>query len=265
MNQRIEKIKNATASLRQEIVNHKVYSMIEDIEDLKIFMQYHIYAVWDFMSLLKALQNNLTCTTIPWFPKGSADTRNLINEIVVGEESDVDSFGVRKSHFELYLDAMHQCNADTSKIDRFIDELKQSGDFNSAYEASDAPDEARDFVDFTFQIIDSEKAYLQAAIFTFGREDLIPGMFVTLVNDIHNNFPDSISIFKYYLERHIEVDGDHHSHLALQMTSNLCGSNDQLWEAAEKASIESLQKRIKLWDGVYKQLQNKRKIEPSMT
>ena len=181
MNQRIEKIKNATASLRQEIVNHKVYSMIEDIDDLKIFMQYHIYAVWDFMSLLKALQNNLTCTTIPWFPKGSADTRNLINEIVVGEESDVDSFGVRKSHFELYLDAMHQCNADTSKIDRFIDELKQSGDFNSAYEASDAPDEARDFVDFTFQIIDSEKAYLQAAIFTFGREDLIPGMFVTLV------------------------------------------------------------------------------------
>lgn len=265
MNQRIEKIKNATASLRQEIVNHKVYSMIEDIDDLKIFMQYHIYAVWDFMSLLKALQNNLTCTTIPWFPKGSADTRNLINEIVVGEESDVDSFGVRKSHFELYLDAMHQCNADTSKIDRFIDELKQSGDFNSAYEASNAPDEARDFVDFTFQIIDSEKAYLQAAIFTFGREDLIPGMFVTLVNDIHNNFPDSISIFKYYLERHIEVDGDHHSHLALQMTSNLCGSNDQLWEAAEKASIESLQKRIKLWDGVYKQLQNKRKIEPSMT
>ena len=239
--------------------------MIEDIDDLKIFMQYHIYAVWDFMSLLKALQNNLTCTTIPWFPKGSADTRNLINEIVVGEESDVDSFGVRKSHFELYLDAMHQCNADTSKIDRFIDELKRSGDFNSAYEASDAPDEARDFVDFTFQIIDSEKAYLQAAIFTFGREDLIPGMFVTLVNDIHNNFPDSISIFKYYLERHIEVDGDHHSHLALQMTSNLCGSNDQLWEAAEKASIESLQKRIKLWDGVYKQLQNKRKIEPSMT
>jgi pyrroloquinoline quinone (PQQ) biosynthesis protein C len=160
---------------------------------------------------------------------------------------------------------MHQCNADTSKIDRFITELKQSGDFNSAYEASDAPDEARDFVDFTFQIINSEKAYLQAAIFTFGREDLIPGMFVTLVNDIHNNFPDSISIFKYYLERHIEVDGDHHSHLALQMTSNLCGSNDQLWEAAEKASVESLQKRIKLWDGVYEQLQNKREIEPSMT
>lgn len=261
MNHRIEKIKNATESLRQEIVNHKVYSMIKDIDDLKIFMQYHVYAVWDFMSLLKALQNNLTCTTIPWFPKGSADTRNLINEIVVGEESDVDSFGIRKSHFELYLDAMQQCNADTSKIDRFIQELKQTGDFNVAYEASDAPEEARDFVDFTFKIIGSDKAYLQAAIFTFGREDLIPGMFVSLVNDIHNNFPDSISIFKYYLERHIEVDGDHHSHLAIEMTSNLCGTNEQFWEEAEKASIESLQNRIKLWDGVYKQISNKNLIK----
>jgi len=261
MNHRIEKIKNATESLRQEIVNHKVYSMIKDIDDLKIFMQYHVYAVWDFMSLLKALQNNLTCTTIPWFPKGSADTRNLINEIVVGEESDVDSFGIRKSHFELYLDAMQQCNADTSKIDRFIQELNQTGDFNAAYEASDAPKEARDFVDFTFKIIGSDKAYLQAAIFTFGREDLIPGMFVSLVNDIHNNFPDSISIFKYYLERHIEVDGDHHSHLAIEMTSNLCGTNEQFWEEAEKASIESLQNRIKLWDGVYKQISNKNLIK----
>lgn len=264
MNKRIEKIKNATEPFRQQIIHHRVYSMINDIDDLKIFMQYHIYAVWDFMSLLKTLQNNLTCTTIPWFPKGSGDTRNLINEIVVGEESDVDSFGVRKSHFELYLDAMHQCNADTSKIDNFIQELKRSGDFHSAFEASDAPMEARDFVDYTFKIIGSEKAYLQSAIFTFGREDLIPGMFISLVNDIHNNFPNSISIFKYYLERHIEVDGDHHSHLALQMTSNLCGSNEDFWEEAEKASIESLQKRISLWDGVYKQIQKRRNIEPNI-
>lgn len=258
MNEYIDKIKKATDSLRQQIINHKVYSAINDINDLKIFMQYHIFAVWDFMSLLKSLQNNLTCTSVPWFPKGSADTRHLINEIVVGEESDVDSFGNRKSHFELYLDAMQQCEADTSQMEKFIEVLKKTGDFNAAFTSSDTPKEACDFVDFTFKIIGSNKDYLQSAIFTFGREDLIPGMFMSIVNDIHKNFPDSISIFKYYLERHIEVDGEHHSHLALQMTSNLCGTNEQFWKEAEKATIESLQKRIDLWDGVNRQIINKK-------
>ncbi len=250
----IDTIKKTIEPLRQGIINHKVYAAIKDIEDLKIFMQYHIYAVWDFMSLLKSLQNNLTCTSVPWFPIGSAETRHLINEIVVGEESDVDLNGIRKSHFELYLDAMKQCGADTLQIENFIEVLKNTGDFKAAYTTSNTPEEARKFVDYTFKIIDSKKAYLQAAIFTFGREDLIPGMFISLVNDIHKNFPEDISIFKYYLERHIEVDGDHHSHLALQMTSNLCGTNDQFWDEAEKATIESLKKRIELWDGAYTQI-----------
>src|SRR5882762_9673754 len=126
MNEQLERIKTAIEPLRQEIINHKVYSAINDIDDLKVFMQYHIFAVWDFMSLLKTLQNNLTCTSVPWFPKGSADTRHLINEIVVGEESDLDSFGNRKSHFELYLDAMCQCGADTSSIENFIATLKET-------------------------------------------------------------------------------------------------------------------------------------------
>src|SRR5882757_4881259 len=133
MNAHIEKIKKVIEPLRQQIINHKVYSLIKDVDDLKIFMQYHVFAVWDFMSLLKAMQNNLTCTSVPWFPQGSADTRYLINEIVVGEESDVDNFGKRKSHFELYLDAMHQSGADTSQIEKFISELKNTGNFNLAY------------------------------------------------------------------------------------------------------------------------------------
>jgi hypothetical protein len=257
MTAQIEKIKKTIEPLRQEIINHKVYSAIKDIDDLKVFMQFHVYAVWDFMSLLKTLQGNLTCTSVPWFPKGTADTRYLINEIVVGEESDVDLNGIRKSHFELYLDAMEQCGADTSKIAIFTAVLKNTGDFNSAYLSSETPKEAKDFVDFTFKVIESGKDYLQSAIFTFGREDLIPGMFISIVNDIHKNFPDSISIFKYYLERHIEVDGDHHSHLALQMTSNLCGADEQFWKEVEEATIESLQKRIELWDGVYRQIINR--------
>lgn len=258
MNNQIENLKKVIEPLRQQIINHEVYSAINDVEDLQVFMQFHVYAVWDFMSLLKTLQNNLTCTSVPWFPKGSAETRHLINEIVIGEESDVDNFGVRKSHFEIYLDAMIQSGADVSQIQKFIETLKETDNFDLAYSEAGTPKEARDFVGFTFKIIGDNKDYLQAAIFTFGREDLIPGMFISIVKDIHKKFPESISTFKYYLERHIEVDGDHHSLLALQMISNLCGDNEELWKEAELATLESLKNRISLWDGAHKEILNKK-------
>jgi pyrroloquinoline quinone (PQQ) biosynthesis protein C len=206
------------------------------------------------MSLLKALQNQLTCTATPWFPVGSADNRYLINEIVVGEESDIDLNGKRISHFELYLDAMKQSGADTSEIESFINKLRSSGNFESAFLSALTPQEAISFVNYTFTIVASNKAHLQSAVFTFGREDLIPGMFLSVINEIHKNFPTEISIFKYYIERHIEVDGDHHSHLAMQMTEELCGDNEQLWQEAQEAVIASLQQRLALWDGVYKKI-----------
>ncbi len=261
MNDQLSRINQSIEPMRQQIINHKVYDAINDVADLQIFMQYHIYAVWDFMSILKALQNNLTCTSVPWYPKGSADTRALINEIVAGEESDVDRNGINKSHFEMYIDAMQQCGANTAQIETFLSTLQKTGNFDEAFQISETPEQARDFVNFTFKIINSNKDYLQSAIFTFGREDLIPGMFISIVNDMHKKFPDSISDFKYYLDRHIEVDGDHHSHLALQMTANLCGSNAKYWNEAEQESIESLKRRIALWDGALAEI-NRRKDAP---
>ena len=260
MNAHLQQLQKSIEPLRQQIIHHKLYAEIKDIEDLKVFMQYHVYAVWDFMSLLKSLQNNLTCTSVPWFPKGSADTRYLINEIVAGEESDIDSFGIRKSHFEIYLDAMAQCDADTTQIETFISTLKNTKELHLAFVKSATPAAASDFVAYTFKMIESNQSHLQSAVFTFGREDLIPAMFISIVNDVHQQFPDSISIFKYYLERHIEVDGDHHSHLALEMTANLCGTDEQLWAAATEATIESLQKRIDLWDGALAEILERKNV-----
>jgi len=254
MNERLESIQSSIVPLREQIINHKVYAVIENLEDLRIFMEYHVYAVWDFMSLLKSLQINLTCTNVPWFPVGSGSTRALINEIVAGEESDLDANGDKKSHFEMYLDAMQQCGANINEITQFIEKLKSTGDFAQAYDLANTPVEARNFVDYTFKTINSGAAHLQASTFTFGREDLIPNMFLTIVNDLNRKFPDQISLFKYYLDRHIEVDGDHHSHLALAMTSELCGENESYWKAAEAATITSLERRIELWDGAYQKI-----------
>ena len=254
MHPNIKKIQENIEPLRQQIINHKVYGEISELEDLQIFMEHHIYAVWDFMSLLKALQINLTCTTLPWFPVGDAVTRQLINEIVAGEESDVDVEGNIKSHFELYLDAMVQCGAKVEPIRNFLTSLQKGRDFDMAFELAQVPAAARDFVKSTFDTINSEKTHLQAASFTFGREDLIPNMFFSMVNDLNSSQPEKVSIFKYYLERHIEVDGDHHSHLALSMTEKLCKKDETFWAEAEATTKIALQKRIDLWDAAYAEI-----------
>ncbi|GAA3966838.1 DUF3050 domain-containing protein [Pedobacter ginsengiterrae] len=254
MHPNIKKIQENIEPLRQQIINHKVYGEISELEDLQIFMEHHIYAVWDFMSLLKALQINLTCTTLPWFPVGDAVTRQLINEIVAGEESDVDVEGNIKSHFELYLDAMVQCGAKVEPIRNFLTSLQKGRDFDMAFELAQVPAAARDFVKSTFDTINSEKTHLQAASFTFGREDLIPNMFFSMVNDLNSSQPEKVSIFKYYLERHIEVDGDHHSHLALSMTEKLCEKDETFWAEAEATTKIALQKRIDLWDAAYAEI-----------
>ncbi|NVJ89473.1 MAG: DUF3050 domain-containing protein [Flavobacteriaceae bacterium] len=257
MNEIVNSIRQEIEPLRNKIINHKVYSVINDIDDLKVFMEYHVYAVWDFMSLLKSLQINLTCVSIPWYPKGSAETRYLINTIVAEEECDIDQNGIRKSHFEMYLDAMKQCNANTKTVQDLLSTLITTNNICSSATISNIPQEAKEFVKSTFNVIKSNKVHLQAAIFTFGREDLIPGMFISLVNKLYQKFPESISNLKYYLERHIEVDGGSHGELALQMTSNLCGNDKALWLEAKTAIIETLQNRIKLWDAVYNEI-NKR-------
>jgi hypothetical protein len=243
-------IQQEIAELRQQLVNHPVYKKINSTNDLRIFMQHHIFAVWDFMSLLKALQNNLTCVKSPWLPVGSAATRFLINEIVVGEESDVDQNGNHISHFELYLNAMQQADAETAAINRLIEYIKNGVSITEALNQLDIDESIKNFVRYTFKVIEENKPHVQAAVFTFGREDLIPDMFIAMVKDINTNTSNKAAIFQYYLERHIEVDGDHHSHLAIAMTENLIANDEFKKIEALEAVKQGLIERIGLWDGV---------------
>ena len=113
---KIQNVIDHIESSQKELVNHKIYSKISSVDELKIFMENHIYAVWDFMSLLKALQVNLTCIKNPWIPSDNTQAARFINEIVLEEETDEIKGGGVISHFELYLEAMKQIGANTSKI-----------------------------------------------------------------------------------------------------------------------------------------------------
>jgi hypothetical protein len=250
MNTQINNLKEKIQSARTQLLAHKVYTQINDLSGLQKFSQFHVFAVWDFMSLLKSLQIGLTSVSIPWMPVGDANTRFLINEIVLGEESDVDENDERISHFELYIKAMRQMGASTSLIDALLDDIKSGKAIIPAINDSTLPSGVKQFLAFTFDIAQNAPLHVKAAVFTFGREDLIPDMFTKILNDIYAAYPEKVSIFKYYIERHIEVDGGHHSHLALAMVSELCGNDESKWEAAASASLQSLQVRHLLWDAI---------------
>jgi hypothetical protein len=243
----ITRLKAAVAATRSQVIGHEMYSRLDSHAAIVTFMEHHVYAVWDFMSLLKSLQRNLTCVEVPWVPTGPTSSRRLINDIVLVEESD-ELGGGFISHFELYLEGMTQAGADRSVIDPFIDLIRSGTPVTEALKALPVPAPSAEFVDSTFKFIQSLPLHCQAAAFAFGREDLIPEMFQQVV-DVNENV-GRLDTFVDYLRRHIQVDDEEHTPMAMQMLADLCGDDEQKWQECVGAVTSTLNARVRLWDGI---------------
>jgi hypothetical protein len=243
------------APFRDQLSRHPLHAAIRTVEHLRIFMESHVFAVWDFMSMLKSLQRALTSVDLPWVPTTHPVSRRFINEIVLGEESD-EYEGRSLSHFEIYLEAMHRAGASTVAIERTLKAAEDChGDLTFLDHALKiAPAPARHFVQTTFRIIREGSVAAQAAAFTFGREDTIPEMFRSLVRELNHKLEGDLSQFAWYLERHIEVDGDEHGPLSLRMVADLGGDDPMLWAEAAQAAEDALRSRRALWDGILAQI-----------
>lgn len=232
----MQEIKDKQAVLTQ----HPVYMTFHNLENIRHFMSYHVFAVWDFMSLLKRLQLDLTCVAIPWRPsKYPAEMVRLINQIVVGEESDLDQHGNPVSHFDLYLRAMEEIGADTSVIRKFL----ETDDLTLI------PQGAREFVEFNLHTAKNGHIVEVASSFFFGREKLIPDMFQAIVDTLKKENVEAPT-FLYYLERHIEVDSGEHGPLALKALTHLTNNDPLLEKMALETGLKALDQRSGLWDEV---------------
>lgn len=242
----LDDLRAAIAAGRKEVIGHPLYSRLSTEAAVITFMEHHVWAVWDFMSLLKSLQQQLTCTEVPWVPTKTPRARRLVNEIVLAEESDEVGDGYL-SHFELYLTAMSQAGADTAPITRFTGLLRRGKTVPAALAQARPPAPAAAFMTDTFYLVMTGPLHARAAAFAFSREDLIPEMFAQ-VSSIGTG---RLGIFTDYLERHITTDADVHSPMALAMVSELCGSSAARWADAQAAVVRALTARRALWDGVY--------------
>lgn len=243
----IARLQEAVTETRNQVITHPLYASLDNHDAIVTFMEHHVFAVWDFMSLLKSLQRNLTCVTVPWVPSGPTGSRRLINDIVLVEESD-ELGGGFISHFELYVNGMAEAGADTGVINRFIDLIRDGKPVPDAIDAAGVPQTSADFMRTTWHFIDTMPVHCQAAAFAFGREDLIPEMFQQVITV--NKEGGKLDTFVDYLARHIEVDGEQHTPMAMQMLADLCGDDDVKWQECADTVNHALSARAALWGGI---------------
>ncbi|MHC4839090.1 MAG: DUF3050 domain-containing protein, partial [Planctomycetota bacterium] len=185
----LQRLVQEVAPVRARIAGHPLHRRIRDEEGLRRFMASHVFAVWDFQSLLRALHRAVIPGGLPWTPSRNPDSRRLLNEIVLAEESDqVDGLG-HVSHFEMYHEAMARVGADVGPIDRLIRRLEAGVAWRPALADCGAPPEAVAFTSGTLALVEDGAPHELAAAFAFGREDVIPVMFRPLVNRLAEASP----------------------------------------------------------------------------
>jgi hypothetical protein len=247
---RVQQIQERLTPLKARLLSHPIYQEIDRLDALRLFMEHHAFAVWDFMSLLKALQRRLCCIDVPWLPTLDPLGSRLVNEIVLAEESDDDGRGGFASHFDLYHRAMTRCGANSAPIDGFLGALRHGQSVSTALESVGIAECVRQFVQQTFNVIDGGNLCAIAAAFTFGREDLLPAVFQRIVDELNVAAGGGLEDFKYYLDRHIGLDGEEHGPMANRLLLSLCGSDESRWQVAEQTAADCLDARRRLWDGI---------------
>ena len=246
-------IAHAVASMREALVEHSVFGRIRSTSTLQTFMEAHVYAVWDFMSLVKRLQLDFTCVTLPWTPPKHRHAARLINEIVTGEESDIGLDGHAISHFDMYLDAMEDVGADTTQIRRFVASVQSLPDWQTAVAAMEAPAHVRQFVTHSLTVACTGTTAEVMGAFFYGREDVIPDMFSRLLRDWSID-ATSVPALTYYLDRHIQLDADEHGPAAKLIVDDMLTEDPSLTSSMIAGAQDAIASRLELWDGVERSL-----------
>ena len=151
--------------------------------------------------------------------------------------------GQAASHFQVYLKSMKEVGADTSPICSFL----ESRDLQSL------PETVKDFVSYNLSVASEASVEEVAGVFFWGREKIIPKMFTGILQTLDKS-EVSCEILKWYLDRHIQLDGEEHQVHAAQICEVLVGDDNSRWQKMESAALKALKMRKSLWDQALKEI-----------
>jgi Protein of unknown function (DUF3050) len=237
----------------QALHKHPVFSHVRTMEQLRVFMSWHVFAVWDFMSLAKRLQAEFTCLSLPWLPPRDAAAARLINEIVMAEESDEDGLGAHSSHFNLYLRAMQQLGADTQPIEALLRNLARGVPAARALFAARIDPAVVRFVSATLHTAQASPLAEVLGSFVYGRENVIPGMFSSLLGQWGIRDEQAPSLV-YYLRRHIALDGHDHGPATERLVQAHVGHSAARRASVTAGALHAMHERLALWDALARRL-----------
>ena len=248
-----------------ELRCHSLPQAITSIADLRLFMEHHVFAVWDFMLLLKTLQQHLAPSGVPWVPPTHPEIAGLVNSLVAEEECDLlpENLGgpLHLSHFAIYRRAMVEIDANTAVIDAVLQQASR-GDLADAVRHRGIPVPSARFLRTTQELISSGEVHALAASFAYGRELLVPDLFRGLLDRL-TVLELPCPTLRWYLERHIVLDGDSHGPLAETMVLTLAGNDPAAHQTVQTVRRQVLADRSAFWDAIELQLRERFQINRS--
>ena len=154
------------------------------------------------------------------------------------------------SHFELYLSSMKNINAKTDHIESIVDDVSKNKP--KSFDKYNLEPECYSFLEGNNRLLNTNQLHIISALFTYGRETTLPGMFEKLLLRIGES--SKYDQLKLYLKRHIDVDSNRHGPLSLILFNKSCESDDSKYNQAVDAAIKSIEIRYNLWTGIHKKI-----------
>ena len=248
MNNTLALLRGEMIELQDQLVAHPLFDRITGPDDLRLFMEWHVFAVWDFVSLLKRLQRELTGSGLPWTPPEHPRAARLFNEIVLKVESDLLPDGKVASQFEHYLGLMRGIGAATDQVEAFVDAMRQGISLEAALSRTGLPPAVAAFVRATLNTALNGDLDQVLGSFFHGREIVGPVLFRRLIEG--GNLPPEVrDSFCHYMRRHADS-----ANLA-EVVRDLVGEDEKREENLMKSAVAALKQRLSLWSALLECLQ----------